>query len=279
MRLGAVTHRGHAELIFDRFGQISGDFSRWATWCWEISSRSSPNLSASAPGWAFSASGRSSPSAARFVIVVAAIATGRYWTWERITMGLAIFNGLFVPAALLAHPDWHATGRALLTWKPLPTGSHYDILVLILADHRRHRHALDAFLPAERRRRQRHAAARRECGPLRYDARRDPRLHICRRRDFRDHPAVSSRNQRRRFSRGAIRRGSRALDRPSLARRSSRWEFSKRVSSPLSRSRLRPPTPLAKCCKRAQLESPDPRGLALLPHAAGLSLRGGGAGA
>jgi Mn2+/Fe2+ NRAMP family transporter len=68
------------------------------------------------------------------VIVLGAIATGRYWTWERITMGLAIFNGLFIPAAILAHPDWHATAHALLTWSPLPTGSRYDILLLILAD-------------------------------------------------------------------------------------------------------------------------------------------------
>jgi Mn2+/Fe2+ NRAMP family transporter len=68
------------------------------------------------------------------VIVLCAITTGRYWTWERITMGLAIFNALFVPAALLAHPDWRAVGHAMLTWKPLPSGSHYEILVLILAD-------------------------------------------------------------------------------------------------------------------------------------------------
>jgi Mn2+/Fe2+ NRAMP family transporter len=67
------------------------------------------------------------------VIVFGAITTGRYWTWERITMGLAIFNGLFIPVALLTHPDWHAVGHAFLTWSPLPGGSRYDILVLILA--------------------------------------------------------------------------------------------------------------------------------------------------
>jgi len=68
------------------------------------------------------------------LVVFAAITTGRYWTWERITLGLAIFNGLFVPAALLAHPNWHAVGHAMLTWTPLPHGSGFDILVLMLAD-------------------------------------------------------------------------------------------------------------------------------------------------
>jgi Mn2+/Fe2+ NRAMP family transporter len=133
VRLGAVTHRGHAELIFDRFGRFWGFFSmsdlvlgNFLTLVTEfIGVRAGLGFFGIPPAIAVGGS---------LVIVLGAIATGRYWTWERITMGLAIFNGLFVPAALLAHPDWHATGRALLTWKPLPTGSSYDILVLILAD-------------------------------------------------------------------------------------------------------------------------------------------------
>ena len=35
---------------------------------------------------------------------------------------------------MLAHPDWHAVGHALLTWTPLPAGNRYEILILILAD-------------------------------------------------------------------------------------------------------------------------------------------------
>jgi len=67
------------------------------------------------------------------VIVAGAITTGRYWTWERITMALAIFNGLFIPAAILARPNWHAVGNALVTWKPFPGGNQNEILVLMLA--------------------------------------------------------------------------------------------------------------------------------------------------
>ncbi len=133
VRLGAVTHRGHAELIFDRFGKFWGFFAmgdlvlgNFLTLVTEfIGVRAGLGFFGIRPGIAVGGS---------LVIVVCVVATGRYWTWERITMGLALFNGLFIPAAILAHPDWHAAGHALLTWTPLPTGNKYEILVLILAD-------------------------------------------------------------------------------------------------------------------------------------------------
>ena len=132
VRLGAVTHRGHAELIFDRFGKFWGFFAmgdlilgNFLTLVTEfIGVRAGLGFFGIGPGLAVGGA---------LVIVLAAIGTGRYWTWERITLGLAIFNGLFIPVALLAHPDWHAAGRALLTWSPQPRGNPYDILVLILA--------------------------------------------------------------------------------------------------------------------------------------------------
>jgi Mn2+/Fe2+ NRAMP family transporter len=132
VRLGAVTHRGHAELIFDRFGKFWGLFAmgdlvlgNFLTLVTEfIGVRAGLGFFGIRPGIAVGGS---------LVLVLGAITTGRYWTWERITMGLAIFNGLFIPAAILARPDWHAVGHALLTWMPLPTGNRYDILVLILA--------------------------------------------------------------------------------------------------------------------------------------------------
>jgi Mn2+/Fe2+ NRAMP family transporter len=132
VRLGAVTHRGHAELIFDRFGRFWGFFSmgdlvigNFLTLVTEfIGVRAGLGFFGIRPVVAVGGS---------LAIVVAAITTGRYWTWERIVLGLAIFNGLFVPAAILAHPDWSAAGHAFLTWTPLPVGNHYEILLLILA--------------------------------------------------------------------------------------------------------------------------------------------------
>jgi len=133
VRLGAVTHRGHAELIFDRFGRFWGFFSmgdlvlgNFLTLVTEfIGIRAGLGFFGIRPGIAVGAG---------LLVVFAAITTGRYWTWERITLGLAIFNGLFVPAAILAKPDWPAVGHALLTWTPFPHGNGFDIMVLMLAD-------------------------------------------------------------------------------------------------------------------------------------------------
>ena len=133
VRLGAVTHRGHAELIFDRFGRFWGLFAmgdlivgNFLTLVTEfIGIRAGLGFFGIRPTVAVGGS---------LILVLAAITTGRYWTWERITLALAIFNTLFIPAALLARPDWHAVGHALVTWAPLPSGNRYEILVLILAD-------------------------------------------------------------------------------------------------------------------------------------------------
>lgn len=132
VRLGAVTHRGHAELIFDRFGKFWGFFSmgdlilgNFLTLVTEfIGIRAGLGFFGVRPGLAVGGS---------LIIVLGAITTGRYWTWERITLGLAVFNGLFIPAALFAHPAWMQVGRALATWSPLPRGPHAETITLILA--------------------------------------------------------------------------------------------------------------------------------------------------
>jgi Mn2+/Fe2+ NRAMP family transporter len=132
-RLGAVTHRGHAELIFDRFGRFWGFFAmgdlvlgNFLTLVTEfIGVRAGLSFFGIRPGIAVGGA---------LVGVVAAITTGRYWTWERVTLGVALFNALFIPAALFAHPNWGNVGHAMLTWMPLPGGSKSEILLLILAD-------------------------------------------------------------------------------------------------------------------------------------------------
>ncbi|MGC1106953.1 MAG: divalent metal cation transporter [Candidatus Acidiferrales bacterium] len=132
VRLGAVTHRGHAELIFDRFGKFWGLFSmgdlvfgNFLTLVTEfIGVRAGLSFFGVRPGVAVGGT---------LLLVLGAIATGRYWTWERITLGLAVFNGLFVPAALLAHPNWHAVGHAFLSWSPLPQGNRSEIVLLMLS--------------------------------------------------------------------------------------------------------------------------------------------------
>jgi Mn2+/Fe2+ NRAMP family transporter len=58
----------------------------------------------------------------------------RYWTWERITLAAALFNLVFIPVALLAHPHWGSIGHAMLTWQPLPGGLNRETVLILLAD-------------------------------------------------------------------------------------------------------------------------------------------------
>ncbi|HUJ30568.1 MAG TPA: divalent metal cation transporter [Candidatus Acidoferrum sp.] len=133
VRLGAVTHRGHAELIFDRFGKFWGFFSMGDLVLGNFLTLVTEFIGVRA-GLGFFGIKPSIAVGGALVIVLGAITTGRYWTWERITLTLAIFNALFIPAAILARPDWHNVGHALLTWKPLPVGSRFEILLLVLSD-------------------------------------------------------------------------------------------------------------------------------------------------
>jgi Mn2+/Fe2+ NRAMP family transporter len=71
---------------------------------------------------------------ASVLLIVAATATARYWTWERIALGLALFNGVFVPTALLAHPHWGSVALSFLKWGPLPGGLSNSAIFLIIAD-------------------------------------------------------------------------------------------------------------------------------------------------
>ncbi|MHB8410404.1 MAG: NRAMP family divalent metal transporter [Candidatus Acidiferrales bacterium] len=132
VRLGAVTHRGHAELIFDRFGKFWGFFSMGDLVLGNFLTLVTEFIGVRA-GLGFFGIRPSIAVGAALILVLGAITTGRYWTWERITLGLAIFNGLFVPAALLAHPAWAQVGHALLTWTPLPGGDKNEIVLLVLA--------------------------------------------------------------------------------------------------------------------------------------------------
>ncbi len=133
VRLGAVTHRGHAELIFERFGPFWGYFSlgdlalgNFLTLVTEfIAIRAGLGYFGVPPGVAVFGA---------LLLIVVATAGRRYWTWERLALGLAVFNLLFVPAALFAHPHWGTIGHAFLTWGPLPGGMNNGVILLLLSN-------------------------------------------------------------------------------------------------------------------------------------------------
>jgi len=67
-------------------------------------------------------------------VIGLAISTSRYRTWERFAIILSLGNAIFLPVALLAHPNLSAIGHALWTWSPLPGGLKPDTITLMIAD-------------------------------------------------------------------------------------------------------------------------------------------------
>jgi Mn2+/Fe2+ NRAMP family transporter len=133
VRLGAATQRGHAELIFQRFGPFWGYFAMGdlvfgniLTLVTEFIAVQAGGLYFGVPAWGSVALG--------VLVVFASLGLRRYATWERTLMGLALFNLLFIPAALLAHPNGAALAHALATWGPLPGGFGTAFVTLILAN-------------------------------------------------------------------------------------------------------------------------------------------------
>lgn len=130
VRLGAATHRGHAELIFERFGPFWGWFSlidlgigNFLTLITEFIAIRAGMGFFGVPAWL--------AILIALTIVYAALITHRYWTWERITLAAAAFNLVFVPVALMTHPDWRAVGHALFFWQPRPELSGETVLIML----------------------------------------------------------------------------------------------------------------------------------------------------
>jgi Mn2+/Fe2+ NRAMP family transporter len=132
VRLGAATHRGHAELIFERFGPFWGWFSMLDLGIGNFLTLITEFIAIRAGLGYFGIP----PSAAillALLVLYAALMSHRYWTWERITLAAAAFNLIFIPVALMTHPTWHAVGHTFITWHPLP-GLSKDTLLIVLAD-------------------------------------------------------------------------------------------------------------------------------------------------
>jgi Mn2+/Fe2+ NRAMP family transporter len=133
VRLGSVTHRGHAELIFDRFGPFWGFFSMADLMLGNFLTLVTEFIGIRAGLSYFGVPGLVAVGGA-IALILAVTMTRRYWTWERILLGLALFNGLFIPVALMTHPDWRAVGHAFITWGPLPGGLGSQNILLMMAD-------------------------------------------------------------------------------------------------------------------------------------------------
>ena len=130
MRVGAVTHRGYGQLVLERFGRLWGWFSAGDLILTNLVTLIAEFV-AIRVGLAYFHMGAGIAALLGVTLIVFTLSGGRYWRWERIVLGMAIFNGLFLAAALLVKPHWGSVGHALATFSPFPGGSFNTLLLLI----------------------------------------------------------------------------------------------------------------------------------------------------
>jgi Mn2+/Fe2+ NRAMP family transporter len=131
MRVGAVTHRGYGQLVLERFGPLWGWFAAGDLLFTNLVTLIAEFV-AIRIGMAYFHLGAGVAAGLGIALVLFTLSGGRYWRWERIVLGLAIFNGLFLVAAIMVRPHASAIGHALVTFSPFPGGS-FNTLLLLLA--------------------------------------------------------------------------------------------------------------------------------------------------
>ena len=137
VRLGAVTKRGHAEAIFEGFGPFWGWFSLV-----DLAIVNLLTLVTEYIGMIAAMSLFGIPPVVTFLavtaILVAVSMTGKYWTFERLTLLFCAFNLVYIPAAFWAmetptSPGWGKVFEGLFV-PTLPGGLSGSLLFIILAN-------------------------------------------------------------------------------------------------------------------------------------------------
>jgi Mn2+/Fe2+ NRAMP family transporter len=130
MRVGAVTHRGYGELVLQRYGRVWGWFGAGDLTLTNLVTLVAEFVSIRV-GLAYFHLGAGVAVALGLALVLFTLSRGRYWRWERIVLGLALFNGLFLLAAILVKPSVGAIASSF-DFSPFPGGS-FNTLLLLLA--------------------------------------------------------------------------------------------------------------------------------------------------
>jgi Mn2+/Fe2+ NRAMP family transporter len=129
MRVGAVTHRGYGELVLQRYGRVWGWFGAGDLTLTNLVTLVAEFV-AIRVGLAYFHLGSAVAVALGLALVVFTLSGGRYWRWERIVLGLALFNGLFLVAAILVKPHVGSVVDAF-AFTPFPGGSVNTLLLLL----------------------------------------------------------------------------------------------------------------------------------------------------
>ncbi|MGH7776652.1 MAG: NRAMP family divalent metal transporter [Candidatus Dormibacterales bacterium] len=133
MRVGAVTHRGYGELVFQRFGPVWGWLAAGDLLATNLVTLITEFIAIKV-GMGFFGVPTQVAVALGVGLVLASISGGRYWRWERVALTLAAMNLLFIAAALLSRPAPGAVAHAFATWSPLPGGSPATFLLILASD-------------------------------------------------------------------------------------------------------------------------------------------------
>ncbi len=116
IRLAAVTGRGHAELIWKRYGRFWGAFSLG-----DLVIANALTLITEFIGITFGMGLFGINPVEAVLIGIAFISTVtfglRYHKWERISLVIAAFNLIFIPLVFFAHPNWSTVADSLSTWR------------------------------------------------------------------------------------------------------------------------------------------------------------------
>ena len=127
VRLGAVTKRGHAEAIFDAFGPFWGWFSifdlaliNWLTLVTEYIGMTQAMRIFGIPEWI--------TFLGVTLLMFGIVMSGKYWTFEKITLVFCLFNLVYIPAAIWAMQ----TGNVADGWSAVGRGFYNPTLVGIL---------------------------------------------------------------------------------------------------------------------------------------------------
>jgi Mn2+/Fe2+ NRAMP family transporter len=129
-RLAIATNCGHARLIFERYGAFWGRFALADLIVGNALTLVAEFIAICAGARYFGVPPLVAV-AGTFAIVVASFTLGRYRLWERVVIGLAVGNSVFIPAAFFAHADPHAVMGSFAALGAPPVTGHPALFVTL----------------------------------------------------------------------------------------------------------------------------------------------------